>query len=36
MSGTPTASSGDLQGFSEPVPVAGDTAVNVAITEEVP
>jgi len=36
MSGTPTASSGDLQGFSEPVPVAGDTAVNVAITDEVP
>ena len=36
MSGTPTASSGDLQGFSEPVPVAGDSTVNVAITEEVP
>jgi cytochrome c-type biogenesis protein CcmH len=36
MSGTPTASSGDLQGFSGPVSAAGDSAVNVAITEKVP
>jgi len=36
MSGTPTASSGDLQGFSEPVATAGDSPVNVAITEKVP
>jgi cytochrome c-type biogenesis protein CcmH len=34
--GTPAASSGDLQGFSDPVPVAADTVVNVAITERVP
>ena len=36
MSGTPTASSGDLQGFSGPVSTSGDSAVNVAITEKVP
>jgi cytochrome c-type biogenesis protein CcmH len=36
MSGTPTASSGDLQGFSAPVATAGDSPVNVAITEKVP
>ena len=36
MSGTPTASSGDLQGFSGPVSAAGDSAVNVSITEKVP
>jgi cytochrome c-type biogenesis protein CcmH len=36
MSGTPTASSGDLQGFSGPVSTTGDSAVNVAITEKVP
>jgi cytochrome c-type biogenesis protein CcmH len=36
MNGTATASSGDLQGFSEPVTLGGDTAVDVAITERVP
>lgn len=36
VSGTATASSGDLQGFSEPVLVAGNTTVNVSITERVP
>jgi len=36
MSGTPTASSGDLQGFSGPVSAPRDSAVNVAITEKVP
>ncbi len=36
MSGTPTASSGDLQGFSGPVSTTGGSAVNVAITEKVP
>jgi cytochrome c-type biogenesis protein CcmH len=36
MNGTPTASSGDLQGFSEPVTLGGDTAIDVAITERVP
>ena len=36
MSGAPTASSGDLQGFSGPVSAADDSAVNVAITEKVP
>jgi len=36
MNGAPTASSGDLQGFSEPVATTGDNAVNVAITEQVP
>ena len=35
-SGTATAGSGDLQGFSQPVPVAGGATVNVAITEQVP
>jgi cytochrome c-type biogenesis protein CcmH len=35
-SGTATAGSGDLQGFSQPVPVAGGATVNVAITERVP
>jgi cytochrome c-type biogenesis protein CcmH len=35
-SGTATPSSGDLQGFSEPVPAAGADAVNVSITERVP
>lgn len=36
MSGRPTASSGDLQGFSEPVAVTAAPAVNVSITEQVP
>jgi cytochrome c-type biogenesis protein CcmH len=36
MSGIPTASSGDLQGFSGPVATAGDSPVNIAITEKVP
>jgi cytochrome c-type biogenesis protein CcmH len=36
MSGSPTASSGDLQGFSGPVSTSGDSTVNVAITEKVP
>ena len=36
VSGTPTRSSGDLQGFSAPVPVAGDQTVRVVIDERVP
>lgn len=35
-SGRPTASSGDLQGFSEALPVADTTSVSIAITEQVP
>lgn len=35
-SGTPTASSGDLQGFSDPVAVTNAPAVNLSITERVP
>ncbi len=35
-SGTATASSGDLQGISEPVRVLGDAVVNVTIAEEIP
>jgi cytochrome c-type biogenesis protein CcmH len=35
-SGTPTAGSGDLQGFSQPVPVGAGQTVNVAITEQLP
>jgi cytochrome c-type biogenesis protein CcmH len=35
-SGRPTASSGDLQGFSEALPVDGTTSVSIAITERVP
>ena len=35
-SGTATASSGDLQGISEPVRVVGDAVINVTIAEEVP
>ncbi len=35
-SGTATASSGDLQGISEPVRVLGDAVINVTIAEEVP
>ena len=36
MSGSATASSGDLQGFSEPVPVDGKNTISVAITQRVP
>ncbi len=36
MGGTATASSGDLQGFSEPLPVTGDATVGVVISERVP
>jgi len=36
MGGSPTAASGDLQGFSEAVQVGGQEAVNVAITQRVP
>lgn len=35
-SGTPTASSGDLQGFSEPVAVSGAGTVHVSINQRVP
>lgn len=36
LSGTPAASSGDLQGFSAPVTPGRGTTVSVAITERVP
>jgi cytochrome c-type biogenesis protein CcmH len=36
MSGSATAGSGDLQGFSETVQVGGQEVVNVAITQRVP
>ena len=36
MGGSPTATSGDLQGFSEAVQVGGQEPVNVAITHRVP
>jgi cytochrome c-type biogenesis protein CcmH len=36
MSGSATAGSGDLQGFSEAVQVGGQEVVNVAITQRVP
>lgn len=35
-SGTATAGSGDLQGFSQPVPVGAGQTVNVAISEQLP
>jgi cytochrome c-type biogenesis protein CcmH len=36
MSGSATPGSGDLQGFSEAVPVDGEDTINVAITQRVP
>ncbi len=36
LSGTPAASSGDLQGFSAPVTPGRGTTVSVTITERVP
>lgn len=36
MSGSPTASSGDLQGFSEAVQVSAQEPINIAITQRVP
>lgn len=36
MSGSATPGSGDLQGFSEAVPVDGEDTINIAITQRVP